>query len=67
MSAGHSPELDQLRRLLFPSLPADEGWARIDEALENSQDDERIARIEELAEHELTADLVEALRKLRKP
>jgi hypothetical protein len=28
-----SDELDQVRRLLFPELPAEEGWARIDAAI----------------------------------
>ncbi|MGZ4333606.1 MAG: hypothetical protein ACXVRJ_04970 [Gaiellaceae bacterium] len=61
----HSPELDQVRRLLFPNLPPDQGWERIDAALSGAGDEERTKRIEELAAGDLTADLVAALRKLR--
>ena len=60
-----SPELDQVRRLLFPSLPPDEGWARIDAALEDAKDGERLDAIESLAETDLTADLVAALKRLQ--
>lgn len=58
-------ELDQVRRLLFPGLPAEEGWARIEGALEGAKDEERIDAIEELAEGDLTADLIAALKRLR--
>jgi hypothetical protein len=60
-----TPELDQVRRLLFPSLPPEEGWARIEGALDGAKDEERIGAIEELAEGDLTADLIAALRRLR--
>lgn len=62
-----TPELDQVRRLLFPSLPPEEGWARIEGALAGAKDDERVDAIEELAEGDLTADLIAALRRLRTP
>ena len=58
-------ELDQVRRLLFPGLPAEEGWARIESALAGAKDEERIDAIEELAEGDLTADLIAALKRLR--
>jgi hypothetical protein len=44
-----SPELDQVRQMLFPRLTAEEGWARIDEVLEAAADPERIDRIERAA------------------
>jgi hypothetical protein len=44
-----SPELDQVRQMLFPRLPADEGWARIDKAFERAADPERIDAIERRA------------------
>ena len=60
-----TPELDQVRRLLFPSLPPDEGWARIEGALAAATDDARIDAIEDLAEGDLTADLIAALKRLQ--
>jgi hypothetical protein len=60
-----TPELDQVRRLLFPTLPAEEGWARIEGALEGAKDEERLDAIEDLAAGEMTADLVAALRRLQ--
>jgi hypothetical protein len=62
---GRTPELDQVRRLLFPSLPPEEGWARIEGALSGAKDDERIDAIENLAEGDLTADLIAVLRRLQ--
>ena len=62
-----TPELDQVRRLLFPGLPAEEGWARIEGALAGAKDEERLDAIEELAEGDLTADLVAALKRLQAP
>jgi hypothetical protein len=62
-----TPELDQVRRLLFPTLPPEEGWARIENALAGAQDEERAEAIERLAEGDLTADLIAALRRLRAP
>lgn len=60
-----TPELDRVRRLLFPSLPPEEGWARIEGAVAGAKDEEKVDAIEELAEGELTADLIAALRRLR--
>jgi len=60
-----TPELDQVRRLLFPSLPPDEGWARIEGALAAATDDARIDAIEDLAEGDLPADLIAALKRLQ--
>jgi hypothetical protein len=65
MPARRSPELDQVRQLLFPSLSPEEGWARIDQALEGAQDDERLDRIEDLAEGDLIAALVLRIRRNR--
>jgi hypothetical protein len=62
-----TPELDQVRRLLFPALPPEDGWARIEGALAGAKDEERVDAIEDLAEGDLTADLIAALRKLRTP
>ena len=44
-----SPELDQVRQMLFPRLSAEDGWARIDEVLERAADAERIDAIERRA------------------
>ena len=59
MTAGHdrSPELDQVRQLLFPQVPATKGWALIDAAIEGAADLERIERIENLATNDLSGDL----------
>ena len=62
-----TPELDQVRRLLFPTLSPEDGWARIDGALAGAKDEERIDAIEELAGQDLTAELLAALRRLRAP
>jgi len=62
-----SPELDQVRRLLFPTLPPEEGWARIESALAGANDEERIDAIENLAEGDLTADLIAVLKRLQAP
>jgi hypothetical protein len=62
-----TPDLDQVRRLLFPTLPPEEGWARIESALEGAKDEERVEAIEELAGRDLTAELIAALRRLQTP
>lgn len=67
MSERRNPELDQVRRLLFPTLPPEEGWARIESALAGAKDDERIDAIENLAEGDLTADLIAVLKRLQSP
>lgn len=46
---GRSRELDAVRELLFPRLPADEGWRRIDAAVAGQRDEERWRRIEQIA------------------
>ena len=61
-----SRDLDEVRKLLFPSLPAEEGWARIDAALAGAADEARIERIEELAGRDLSGDLLDALKRLRR-
>ena len=62
-----TPELDQVRRLLFPTLPPEEGWARIEGALAGAKDEERIDAIEELAGRDLTAELIAAIKRLQTP
>lgn len=63
---GHSGELDEVRRMLFPKLSPEEGWARIDRAIRGAADDEHWAAIEETAkQQDLSADLLRQLRKLR--
>lgn len=61
---GHTPELEQVRRLLFPHLPPAEGWARIDAAIEGASDPARTEAIERLASG-LDAALLARLRALR--
>jgi hypothetical protein len=48
-AGGRSPDLDHVRQMLFPDLPAEEGWARIDEAISGASDPVRWAAIEHLA------------------
>jgi hypothetical protein len=62
---GRSPELEQVRLLLFPDLPSAEGWARIDAAIAGASDPERIDAIERLAGTDLSGDLMSVLRRLR--
>jgi hypothetical protein len=47
--SGRSPELDEVRRILFPLLSTEEGWANIDRAIRGAADGERWAAIEEAA------------------
>ena len=61
---GRSQELDKLRQRLFPDLPAEEGWAKIDRALNAAADQDRLDRVEELADRDLGWDLMEILRQL---
>ena len=60
-----SPELDQVRRLLFPNLTEEDGWARIDAALEGAADPERVDAIERFADDELADHLLAELRQRR--
>ena len=43
-----TPELDQVRQMLFPRLSPEDGWARIDKAFERAEDPERIEAVERL-------------------
>ena len=61
---GRSQELDEARQRLFPDLPAEEGWAKIDRALNAAADQDRLERVEELADRDLGWDLMEILRQL---
>jgi len=56
-----SPELDEVRRMLFPALSPEDGWARIDQAIRGAADPEKQAAIEALARRDLPADLLAAL------
>ena len=44
-----SPELDEVRRLLFPRLSEDDGWAKIDAAFRGASDPRKQAAIEAYA------------------
>jgi hypothetical protein len=41
-----SSELDEVRRLLFPSLSEDEGWAKVEQAFERAADPRKQEAIE---------------------
>jgi hypothetical protein len=61
-----SPELDQVRQLLFADLPPSEGWARIDAAIADASDPERAEAVERLvASADLSGDLLAILRRVR--
>jgi hypothetical protein len=61
-AANRSPELDEVRRLLFPGLSPEDGWARIDLAFSRAADSEQWRKIEALATREgLSADLAAVL------
>jgi len=64
--ADRSPELDRVRRMLFPQLSEAEGWARIDGAIDGAADSQRFAAIERLAKGDLNDDLLSLLRVLRR-
>jgi len=61
-----SPELDRVRQLLFPDLPAEEGWKKIEAAFKGAHDPVRVEAIERRAETDLTAELLAILRSLRR-
>ena len=44
-----SPELDEVRRLLFPRLSEDEGWAKIERAFAGAADPRKQEAIEAYA------------------
>ncbi len=61
-----SKELEELRLLLFPQLSPEEGWRKIEAALERAGDSERSERIEQLAnDPDLDHELLRRLRELR--
>jgi hypothetical protein len=47
-----SPELDEVRRLLFASLSEDEGWAQIERAFDRAADPRKQEAIEAYARRE---------------
>ncbi len=63
--AGRSRDLDEVRKLLFPALPVEEGWARIDAAFAAAADPRKLDAIEELADADLSEELLALLRRLR--
>ena len=48
-ATNRSPELDAVRRLLFPNLTTADGWERIDRAFSGAADPKRVSAIEERA------------------
>lgn len=64
---GLSPALEQVRRLLYPDLPPDEGRARVEEAIAGVADSERWQRIERIAaeDPEILKDLIDGLRAVK--
>jgi hypothetical protein len=48
-ATNRSPELDEVRRLLFPNLTTADGWERIDRAVSGAADPKRVQAIEERA------------------
>lgn len=46
---GRPPELDLVRQMLYPNLPEEEGWARIEAALSGAADPKRWEAIERIA------------------
>jgi hypothetical protein len=64
---GDSPQLEQVRKLLFPDLPAAEGRERVQNAIAGAADTDRWRRIERIAadEPEMLRDLIEELRATR--
>jgi hypothetical protein len=61
-----SLELELVRDLLFAHVSPEEGWRRIDAALDGAADAQRFARIERLAEApDLDEELLRTVRSLR--
>lgn len=64
--SGRSAQLEEVRRLLFPELSPEAGWAKIDDAVRGASDPEKWAAIERIAaEEHLDAALLRELRKFR--
>jgi hypothetical protein len=57
--------MDKVRQLLFPELPEEEGWSRIDKAMEEAADPRRLDRIDSRARDDMSAALKDAIRELR--
>jgi hypothetical protein len=57
--------MDKVRRLLFPELPEEEGWSRIDEAMRRAADSARLDRIDTLARNDVNEALQNAIRQVR--
>ena len=51
--------------MLFPQLPPNEGWAKMDAAFSGAADPKRTAAIERLASGDLSDDLLSLLRLFR--
>jgi hypothetical protein len=62
VNPNRSPELDEVRRMLFPGLSPDDGWARIDQAFRGAADPRKQAAIEALAGQDLPDDVFSGLR-----
>jgi hypothetical protein len=52
-----SPELDEVRRLLFPKLDEDDGWAKIERAFERAADPRKQEAIEAYARRQASSPL----------
>jgi len=62
-----SHELDRVREQLFPDLPVEEGWARIEWASRAASDPDRADAVERLVgSTDLSGDLLDILRRLRR-
>jgi hypothetical protein len=60
-----SPTRERLRLAFFPELSPEEGRRRIDTAFERADDEERVQRIERLAnDPDLDAELLRTIRRL---
>jgi hypothetical protein len=62
---GRSPELEQVRQMLFPELSEEEGRAEIEAAIRGQSDPKRWKRIEQRAAKDLSGDLLAILHRLR--
>ena len=60
-----TPEMDKVRQLLFPELPEEEGSSRIDLAMQQAADPERLDRIDAIAREDVNEALKDAIREVR--